>query len=376
MMLYDILCQSAEQALTLQSKNGAMPAGHNGPYQHQDTPLRATAHWAILFMKVWQITEIPRFRDAALRCCDYLISNAARPYGKGFLCTVGNPNGLIAPAWVMEALALATTTFGESKYRDTAIEVFNLYPFDFKTGLWTAINAAGSSEHIQDIFYQPKACHIHITDTYNHLLWFALAGLLLVTPTHDHILEKVDCFLDNIPNYFKVYDSGCICHRVYWEQERVQHNPAMAHKEIPYHGFSLYAYGVIRQLRPELAIFKDSRFKSALNYILDDEYYNVLLDTQYENAVSGAPANQQNLPHNRFGFPYNVTGFETAYTLHAFSDHYDFDVSDSMQQWCSEQLKRCFNHETKLLDKATEDPMVLAARIYEATRLPNLEISL
>jgi hypothetical protein len=374
MTLYDILCLSAEKALTLQGKDGTMPAGHNGPYHHEDTPLRATSHWAILFLKVWEITGQERFREAAIKCCDHLISPEARPYGMGFQCKVNRANGLISPSWVMEALGIAATKLGVEKYRDVAVEVFSLTPFEWESGHWGAIHADGTPQPLQEIFYEPENMVIHITDTFNHVLWFALAGLMLATPEHDEVTAKVDCFLGKIPSYFKVYDNGCICHRMYWEHKNTQEDPAMAHKEIPYHCFSLYAYGVIRQFRPDLAIFEEDGFKSALRFVCSEEHYEGLLDTRHEGAISGAAAMQDSLSHNRFGFAYNVIGFLTAFVLHAFRDFYDFDVSDSMQQWCSEQVRRCFDFETGLMGRDTEDPALLAARIYEATRLPDLEL--
>ncbi len=374
MNLHDILCQSAEKGLALQDQQGALPAGHNGPYHHNDTPLRATAHWAILFIKVWELTGQERFREAAIKCCDYLTGPSARPYGKGFLCKVNQPNGLISPAWVLEALAIAATKLGVSKYRDVGMEVFNLYPFDQQSGLWIAINADGSSQPTQKLFYQQEKMYIHITDTFNHILWFALAGLLLATPGHGEVIEKLDCFFNRLPAYFKVYDSGCICHRVYAEQGKRQRDPAMAHKELPYHCFSLYAYGVIRRLRPDLAVFRAGAFKSALRFVCTDEHYRALLDTRFEQAISGAAPMRKKLSHNRFGFAYNVTGFEAAFVLHAFRDFYDFAVAESMRKWCSEQVRRCFDFATGLLERDTEDPRLLAARLYEATRLPDMEL--
>ena len=46
-----IFLDSCKRALKLQNPKGEMPAGHNGPYQDPETPIRNTAHWIVSFAK-------------------------------------------------------------------------------------------------------------------------------------------------------------------------------------------------------------------------------------------------------------------------------------------------------------------------------------
>jgi hypothetical protein len=39
--------------------------------------------------------------------------------------------------------------------------------------------------------------------------------------------------------------------------------------------------------------------------------------------------------------------------------------------WVNEQFRRCYNSETWMMDRNTEDPLTHTARIYELNRLPN-----
>ena len=58
-----------------------MPGGHNGPWFHQDTQNRTTSHWAILFLKAYLINNDLVFKKAALKACEYLISDTAMYQG-------------------------------------------------------------------------------------------------------------------------------------------------------------------------------------------------------------------------------------------------------------------------------------------------------
>ena len=81
------------------------------------------------------------------------------------------------------------------------------------------------------------------------------------------------------------------------------------------------------------------------------------------------------LERNVYAFAYNPVGFEVAFALDVFSDY--LDAKDlHPEKWVIKQFKKNFDFEDKLMCKNTIDPKTLAARIYEATRLPNWEIDI
>ena len=83
-------------------------------------------------------------------------------------------------------------------------------------------------------------------------------------------------------------------------------------------------------------------------------------------------AYRDSLENNEYGYPYNPTGIEMAYALEVFGH----DVRASQERWLAEQLRRHYDFGAQRLSLATPDPTTLAARLYEATRLPNIALRL
>lgn len=82
--LWDLIVKSAERGKELQAEDGHMPAGHNGPHNDQETPVRNTAHWCITFLKVYEWTGKSEFKKAAKQAADYLINKEACPMNTTF----------------------------------------------------------------------------------------------------------------------------------------------------------------------------------------------------------------------------------------------------------------------------------------------------
>ena len=81
-----------------------MPMGHNGPRFDIDTPLRNTAHWAITFLRSFQLSKDDIFINAARKSLEYISSHSRRSNG-AFFCRNSimkdKSNGLIGQAWVI-----------------------------------------------------------------------------------------------------------------------------------------------------------------------------------------------------------------------------------------------------------------------------------
>jgi len=167
--LYDILTRSALKGLTVQLNDGRLSEGHDGPWYNQDTSLRTTAHWALIFSKAFELTKEKQYQDAAIRACNFLISKEGRPYNYAFFCRRSTSpkdkcNGLIGQAWVLEALILVGHQLSREKYLKVAKEVILLHPYDFINHSWSSIEIDGSTlgEH----------------KTLNQQIWFTCMALI------------------------------------------------------------------------------------------------------------------------------------------------------------------------------------------------------
>ncbi|OYR75475.1 hypothetical protein DJ84_23590 [Halorubrum ezzemoulense] len=84
------------------------------------------------------------------------------------------------------------------------------------------------------------------------------------------------------------------------------------------------------------------------------------------------PKYMDGLENNKFGFPYNPPGFEAAFALETFRGK---ETRDLQRNWVGRQLKHTYDPDTERLSRNTPDAETLTARIYEATRLPDLALS-
>lgn len=362
--LYDLILKSANSALEVFDLNtGTMPAGHNGPYYDEETPVRNTSHWLVTFIKAYKISGDKKFLDAARSAVTYLCSDEARPMGFTFWHRK-NPqkdtcNGLIGQAWTIEALVIAAVELEMPELITLAQEVFLIHPFNEKAGLWQCVSADGT--------------YLDFDFTFNHQLWFAAAGSLLAHQAHGEVESQISIFMKRLESNFEVHSSGLIRHFVAirlfnWQTKfnrrvkeplfKIKRIPKfisdrqyLVRKEIGYHSFNMYAFALIKQQYPDAAFWQNKKFQSALNYINSPQYI-------------------QGLEGNKYGYPYNPPGFETSFALEVFYK----DKQIQQETWINKQLERNYNFSLNMMNLNTKDPATYAARLYEATRLPNLII--
>jgi len=204
---------------------------------------------------------------------------------------------------------------------------------------------------------------------FNHQLWFAASGAMLGS---DLINSNIELFMDrSMESHLRLDQSGRIIHVISKPYTRkntiieliyslrrpissVKNNNQIAHKEIGYHAFNMYAFSMLKQCMPELPLWQSSKFISALSFMNKEEFVN-------------------GLENNVYGYPYNPPGFEVAFTIQAFSSCFSF--SKSREWWVEQQLQRCYSTDKKMLNRSPDDEETLSARLYEATRLKDMEIS-
>lgn len=357
MTLKEFILKTSEVRLNLQSHNGSMPPGHNGPYKDPETPVRNTAHWCITFLKAYQISDNQQFLDVAVKCGEYLRSNEARPMGSVFFCRI-NPekdfaNGLVGQAWAIEALVELFKATSEKKYIELAVEVFLMHPYDDYYHGWIRRNVDGS--------------HNGFDKTFNHELWFAAAGAMLIEFSED-IESQVKDFMQSVNNHLEIYKDGCIRHKGMFLMkssrevlkgtlrkclEKPSVRKYMRMKSIGYHGFNLYAFALLKRELPDHSFWSSDKFIKTLKFANSEKF-------------------KKELPDSKYGFPYNPPGFEMAFAFQEF----EFLTEEEIAEWVSWQIKTCFNFDTNLMTEGgTFDKNTAAARIYEATRLKNYTLT-
>jgi len=353
--LYTLLVKTAEAGLLLQAPNGSMPAGNNGPYKDDETPVRNTAHWMITFLKAYHISTASNFETAARLCLSYLMSREARPMEAVFWHRK-NPakdfsNGLMGQAWTLEALVSAYGHFQEEDILRKAEEVFLKHPYDTHFKAWKTVNVDGS---------------IYGFDmTFNHQLWFAAAGTMLSRYGNKTILSQVQDFNGAIDKNLECYPNGVIKHlpidylcgsRLAKIKGRIRalkfKKDYLYHKAVGYHGFNLYALGLIYKQNPSLPIFTSDKFRSALQVIFSAEF-------------------KAELDQSPYAYPYNPPGIEIGFALETFGHQ------PKVQGWLQKQFGTTHDFKKNLMSLGQkDDPHTYAARIYEATRLEDCDLVL
>ncbi len=361
MRLSDVIVATAEAGLVLQRSDGSFPAGHNGPYDDPETPLRNSAHWIVTLLKAYELSRNASLREAARRGGEVLLAPRARPGRATFLCRTNSAkdsaNGLIGQAWVMEALVELHRVLGDERAREVAAQVFLLHPSSPVRGLWRRVDVDGSL--------------LTVDPTFNHQLWFAAAGALL-DPTGDtEIGDRVGRFLDGaLAQTFGVRRSGRIRHEARQPLRasarillvglrhpliRIRQRRIRRSREVGYHAFNLYAFALLHRWRPEHPLWRSRRFRRALRFVA-------------RGGLDGALANP-------FGGPYNPVGFEAALAIETFQPLLSVHLGSPVE-WIDRQLAHTFDATSSLMNRNTPDPQTLAARFYEVTRLRATDMSI
>lgn len=370
--LDEIIIKSADTAISLMDKKkGAFPPGTNGPHGHKDTPVRNTSHWLITILKAYEITQNNKYLDIANLIIKYLLSEEVRPGGYTFIHRdskgIDKCNGLIGQAWTIEALAEAYRVLSNNACIELAQKVFLMHPFNPKIGLWKRLDINGSAWRGFDL-------------TLNHQIWFAAAGSLIISQIKNHEINyQIKRFLDCLPKNIGLRKDGRFQMPVNWKYLiknkyftdairvteiykllRVKGNikKVKSGKEVEdgYHAFHLYGLGIIKETFPEHPIWSSKLIKRSVDYLFNENYYKSVMNSKY-------------------GIGYNPPGIEVAYALQAFEELVGkkFDINEIKRKWIYKQFEITYDLNINLMNKVKFDPDTYAARIYEVTRINNLD---
>jgi len=367
MRLSDLLVETCSNAVdNVQRSDGSFPAGHNGPYNDPETPVRNTSHWVILLCEAYEITQNKKYKNAVLQAVAYLESIDARPYGETFhhrsIEGKDRCNGLIGQAWTIEALATAGNTLDLDNAIQTACTIFKSHPFIESLGLWQRVEIDGSI--------------LTLDRTFNHQLWFAAAGGLLkdADPEIDKQIKK---FIKRLPDNLRTYSSGLIYHPLcpmdslltylkYVTDRRKlplyrslgvhlfrppKSRAKIKNKAIGYHAFNAYAFALLYEQYPEKDVWTQTPVTDTIAYLTSDGYLNSIETSAY-------------------GYPYNPPGFEVPYALEVFG----IDAESVTESLLETQFRNAQLGKDVVFPDAP-DPQTSTARLYEATRMSDREIS-
>jgi hypothetical protein len=347
--LRKLLIVRAEEGLRLREDDAiSFPAGHNGPYFDEETPVRNTAHWLMIFATAYKQTGERKYLRAVESCATYLMSKEARPFGKTFhhrkSILKDECNGLVGQAWTIEALVEAWTVLGSSEYLEVARSVFKLHPFSESKGLWERVS--------------PEGICLGFDNTFNHQLWFCMAGALLFRALSESdtsistFFEKLsgNILIASNGRIHQAINSGFVESRVkpflknLVRREQVKY---MKDKEVGYHAFNMYAFACLFDTVPDSDFWFSSQFNAALHYLANDEYIGGIFKSKY-------------------GFPYNPPGYEVAYVYKIFKKESIRDVSMALMAL---QLAIDFHGKKDSGVQVPCDKLTNDARFYEAVRI-------
>lgn len=357
--LHELLTEAALAAARRQRPDGSLQPGHNGPWRHEDTPTRVTAHWGILFAHAHRWTGDSYLEEAAYRTLEYLIASERRPAGLAFQCRLSGgkdgANNLIGQAWILEALLDLSDHFDSQAALEIAYDLALLHKFDPRANLWRRIDVN-----------KPDA---GLNFTLNQQVMFSGISLRIANLTGDEKLATMSRrVLLQAPKQALWSEHGLPHHHVlplyaYPVSRQLTRglNSRLGRKlfaarwtrqTIGYLSFVLYGLALARLWNPEDTIWNDGRLtdwtSSLLRYAADRRPFGK--DESVES----------------FRWSYNPTGFEVAFAMEQFAGD---SCADDAHWWVRAQLDSHYDTQRKSLSRNTLDPFTLSARIYQATRL-------
>ncbi len=368
----DILYEIAEAHYLEHINLGYAPEGNNGPYQYDDTPVRNTCHWLIIYSYIYK--KSGKYKDVIYKFCEYLINKTKQSKTGAIECMVGphfdHLNGLIGQAWAIEAMVYAAEVLNEDKIYEAARKIFCAQKFDERESIWTRIEVNGEALGYDIVV--------------NHQVWFAIAGCVLDEYKPDpEIMREVSQFLDRIAEkHFRTYGNGLIRHcldlktatvqrPLSWKIKRLikrcliplhdkdpnRYDPLAQEKG--YHLFELYGYAILNKYFPDHQLYKMKCFSQASKYGLRIEKLNKKL--HINNLNSEADSSKI----NKYAYGYNSPAFEFPLIAAVFGNKDDLKKIPMLVQM---QMEHFYNSSTHLFDRNNYDGQTLTARAYELVR--------
>ena len=350
---FNCIISELQVRCTYQLEDGSFEAGHNGPYNDPETPVRNSAHFLYALCTAYELTGDKRFLDSAERALRFLLSNEYIDKYGIYTCRLAkgkdSTNGVIGHAWLIEALLKASTHFG-AEARKAAEKLWSLHYFDYTVGAW-AKPATGNSSTSYD-------------HTFNHQLWFAACAAEL---GGDEVYRQITCFIEKNVSRVVTYKNGVLYHNTpvgswfNWlkidprtgfrkllgpVKNRKQKSGTYLHSA-GYHTFNIYAFSMLAKAGYREALYKAFDINSLLSCVRNKQFESDLLNLK------------------KIGVGYNPSGVEAAFALKILGDEKD---SNMISSWLKFQLRET-SCDDGVLVKDSPDKATSAARVYEGMRL-------
>jgi hypothetical protein len=340
-------------------------AGHNGPHGHEDTPVRNTAHYLIIYSYLYKKEREEKYLELCKKFADYLCDEQAKTVSGAIQCMVSDQfdhlNGLIGQAWVVDALLYYYEISKEERCLETARKIYLSQPYDKELHLWRRTELDGTD--------------IGPDTTYNHQVWFAACAQKLEDycedlEVHDQI---VDFLTKGADRDFRLYSDGLLYHSIGLPDKSIRRklfiktlltpfaflNPQkMDRKYIvkAYHIFDMYGFAMLKEKYGDLPLFSSDRFRRAVECALDITAYD---------RRNGVPcALKKGSSFNVFGYSYNAPAFEYPYVAQAFGT-VDVSLNDRIFET---QKKLMYDEQTKMFSRRNPDGETWNAKTYEIVR--------
>lgn len=341
-------------------------AGCNGPYKCLDTNVRNTSHWINTFKYYWKKTENEKYLKIIKELAEYLCLTEHYGISGAIRCMSGEKfdslNGTIGQGWVIEGLIAAYECSKDKRYLDKAIQIYKSQKYNYECHLWERIELDGRNIGPDTVF--------------NHELWFAADSAMILKYRDDETIRKeIQDFVDHIESLFDVYAEGLFKHHVVmYEKNNTSIKRRMKNIVAPlrifdqrfdnksfergYHLFDLYGFAILYQSFPDAKVFESEKFRKALNYGLDVNHLNLLIN-------ANLPTKSALFAYNRYAYAYNSPAFEYPYVDYVFNEGKNKVQYESLWEL---QKKLSFDDNSCMFIYKTDDPETLTARIYELVR--------
>lgn len=297
-----------DSSVSKQLEDGSFPAGFNGPYNDEETPIRNTAHWCIMlaFCIIYekQTNLAPKLRKALKFIMDKSELNIGYTHHMRNKKGKDKCNGVVGPAWVIEALFWSYEATGDESLLHESIRIQKLHKWNNTLNVWHRVETTGEV--------------LTIDPTFNHQLWFASASSRLAK--YDKQIEiQVSLFIKKVVNEVDTYKDGIIYHgsklgkinnylalgvkpflrELKLRLTRVLKKKSFYEKSLGYHGFNLHAIAVLKA-SSDLGDLVSARVIDNIRQPVEDA------------------STLHRLSNNKFGLYYNLTGYEFAFFSEAF----------------------------------------------------------
>lgn len=360
--LSDILQSAADTALNLQRNDGAFPAGQNAHYGDFQTPVRTTCHWLLLMEKVGIHTGKSKYTTAARDATEYLLSEEVRPDEKTFHCLYSKKkpqcNWLVGQAIPIFTLASIGDSIDVPDAMNIAIEVANLHTFDNRLRLWNPVEIDGTT--------------LPFDRTLNHQLAFAAS---LTQVEHHGLREAVVTFLDSLPRLAGFRDNAIVRHLtrtpwIYYPDRRnwrnvptsirnrmlfelYRYSSPTREKEIGYQSVNLFWLSLLKRAAPTHPVWRSIPIENMLEFIISRDYLTTIRSNDL--ALTNTP-----------------TGIHNAIALETFREYLSIpenEIENIIIRWLELQIGMSYDFSNDLMDKHSDDPMLMASTIWKATLL-------